>query len=277
MFTHATATACVLVALALTSPRAIPAQSAPLRAIALESNQPEEPQMALADARILVFTRTEGFRHGSIEAGVRMFKRVGEDLRFEVVQSEDPALFTSDGLSGFDAVVFLSTTGDVLDDDQQVAFEAYIRAGGGYLGIHAASDTEYDWPFYGELVGAYFAGHPRVQEATVQVKDRDHPATSHLPSTWIRTDEWYNFRAPPEGVHVLLALDTDSYEGSTMGDSHPIAWSREMGKGRSLYTGGGHTDKSFDEPQFRRHLVGSLLWITRRDGADDQPVPSDPS
>ncbi len=231
----------------------------------------------LAGTRVLLFTRTEGFRHGSIEAGTRMFKQLGERHRFEIVRTQDPRVFTDENHAELDAVVFLNTTGDVLDGPQQAAFERYIRDGGGYIGIHAASDTEYEWEFYGELVGAYFAGHPRVQEATIHVTDREHPATSHLPSTWTRTDEWYNFREPPRGVHVLMSLDTSSYEGSTMGESHPIAWCREMGKGRSLYTGGGHTDASFEEPEFRRHLIGALRWVTRRDAAPNQPAPSDPS
>lgn len=231
------------------------------------ADQPGREAHPLAGARVLVFTKTAGFRHGSIDAGVAMFQAVGDRLAVRVTHSEDAGLFTPESLTNFDAVVFLNTTGDVLNDPQQEAFEAYIRGGGGYLGVHSASDTEYDWAFYGKLVGAYFAGHPPVQEARIDVLDRAHAATSHLGPSWTRRDEWYNFRAQPEHVRVLMTLDTGSYEGSTM-DPHPIAWCREIGTGRSFYTAGGHTNESFAEAEFQRHLLGALAWVTRRDAAE---------
>ncbi len=266
--------ACMLIATA----QAVGSRTA-LAAHTQPAAEPKADAPSLRGARMLLFTKTAGFRHGSIKAGSAYFKELAKERRFEIVQTEDSAEFNAEKLAGFDAVIFLNTTGDVLNDEQQSAFEHYIRNGGGYLGIHAASDTEFEWEFYGELVGAYFSGHPRVQKATVRVDDHKHPSTRHLPTTWPRTDEWYNFRKPPENVHVLLSLDTSSYEGSTMGDDHPIAWCRQMDKGRSLYTGGGHTNESFVEPAFQKHLIGSLLWVTARDHApsDAQPVPSDPS
>lgn len=234
--------------------------------------QPDRPAgeaHPLAGARVLVFTKTAGFRHGSIEAGVAMFRTMGDRLGVAIAHSEDAGLFTPESLTNFDAVVFLNTTGDVLNDAQQDAFEAYIRGGGGFLGIHSASDTEYDWAFYADLVGAHFSGHPPVQEARINVLDRAHEATRHLDATWTRRDEWYNFRAQPQRVRVLLTLDPASYEGSTM-DPHPIAWCREFDKGRSFYTAGGHTNESFAEPEFQRHLLGALAWVTRK----DVPAPS---
>ncbi|NUP37072.1 MAG: ThuA domain-containing protein, partial [Streptomyces sp.] len=175
--------------------------------------------------RVLVFSKTAGFRHDSIPTGVQAVEQLGADAGFTVDATEDAGAFTAKNLRRYDAVVFLSTTGDVLGDAQQSAFEDYVRHGGGYVGIHAAADSEYDWTFYGGLVGAYFQGHPAIQPATVNVEDRAHPATSGLARTWDRTDEWYNYRSNPrDSVHVLASLDESSYTGGTMNGDHPIAW-----------------------------------------------------
>jgi type 1 glutamine amidotransferase len=150
----------------------------------------------------------------------------------------------------------------VLDDDQQAAFERYIRAGHGFVGVHSAADTEYDWPWYGGLVGAYFASHPEVQTATVHVEETDHPSTESLPDRWVRTDEWYNFRSNPRddpNVHVLAALDETSYAGGTMGD-HPIAWYHAYDGGRGWYTAGGHTADSYAERLFIDHVRGGIQY-----------------
>jgi type 1 glutamine amidotransferase len=159
--------------------------------------------------------------------------------------------------------VFLNTTGDVLDDEQQAAFERYVAAGGGFMGVHSASDTEYEWPWYGELVAAYFKSHPRIQKATVRVEDGAHVSTTMLPAEWARVDEWYNFRANPRAsVNVLLSLDQSSYEGSEMPreQGHPVAWCHTEAGGRAIYTAGGHTNASYTEPLFREHLFGALSW-----------------
>ncbi len=212
-------------------------------------------------AAVLVFSRTAGFRHESIPAGVAAIRELGAVAGLDVVATEDPAEFSAGRLARYRAVVFLNTTGDVLSAAQQRALEGYVRAGGGFVGVHSATDTEYDWPFYGELVGAYFARHPAVQEATVRVVDRTHESTAHLPPTWVRTDEWYDFRGNPrEHVRVLLTVDESSYEGGGMGSDHPIAWSREYAGGRSFYTGLGHTVESYAEPAFRAHLFGGLRY-----------------
>ncbi len=175
--------------------------------------------------------------------------------------TESASIFNDEDLERFEAVIWLSTTGDVLNDTQQGAFERYIQAGGGYVGVHAASDTEYDWPWYGELVGAYFNGHPAQQTATIEVTDRRNPATRHLSREWIRFDEWYNFRNyTPGSVHVLAELDESSYDpGPTaMGEEHPIAWCQRFDGGRAFYTGLGHTEASYTEPAFLRHLLGGI-------------------
>src|SRR6516165_4748532 len=185
---------------------------------------------------ILVFSKTTGFRHDSIPDGIAAIRTLGAEHGFTVDATEDATTFTDAALARYKAVVFLSTTGDVLNPEQKAAFERYIRSGGGFVGIHSASDTEYNWWRYGRLVGAYFANHPQIQRATVHIADPSHPSTKGLPTIWERTDEWYNFRTNPCGaVHVLATLDETTYSGGKMGDDHPIAWCHMMEGGRSWY------------------------------------------
>jgi type 1 glutamine amidotransferase len=215
-------------------------------------------------ARILVFSKTAGFRHTSIEPGVSALRALGTANGFSIDATEDAGQFTAANLRRYQAVVFLSTTGDVLNEAQQAAFMAYIRQGGGFVGIHAAADTEYGWPWYGKLLGAYFASHPAPAQARLRVEDRGHPSTSTLPDPWARFDEWYDFRTNPrsQGVTVLLTLDESSYSGGQM---HPIAWYHEYDGGRSWYTAGGHTEASFSEPKFLEHLLGGIRYAAGLD------------
>jgi cytochrome c len=213
--------------------------------------------------RILLFTKTAGFRHASIPAAVRALTKAGADSGLTVTATEDAAAFNDGNLSRYDAVVFLLTTGDVLRPAQQSAFERFIRRGGGYAGVHSASDTEYDWPWYGRLVGAYFRTHPQVQPATVRVSAGRDPSTSGLPPAWPRTDEWYSFARNPRGsVRVLATLDESTYAPgpAAMGADHPIAWSHSFDGGRAWYTAGGHTEESYADPLFVRHLIGGIRY-----------------
>jgi len=215
--------------------------------------------------RVLVFSKTEGFRHESIQAGIAAIQQQGRLRGFAVEAGEDAGVFTDGGLASYRAVVFLSTTGDVLNGAQEAAFERFIRGGGGFVGVHAAADTEYDWPFYGGLMGAYFASHPDVQNASVQVEDSGHPTTSELPRVWTRRDEWYNFQRNPRGrVSVLATLDERTYSGGTMAPDHPIVWAQTYEGGRSWYTAGGHTSESFSEPPFADHLGKAVVWVANR-------------
>lgn len=225
---------------------------------------PTSPEHPAPDLRVLVFSKTAGFRHSSIPDGIQSIRALGRQYGFDVHTTEDAAYFNDALLPCYAAVIFLSTTGDVLDADQQAAFERYIRAGGGYVGVHAASDTEYEWPWYGKLVGAYFLGHPAIQDATIRVLDREHIATNMLPADWPRRDEWYNFRSKPGHVHVLANLDETTYSGGTMNNDHPIAWCHEFDGGRAFYTAGGHTEESFAEDLFLRHLAGGIYWASGR-------------
>jgi type 1 glutamine amidotransferase len=210
---------------------------------------------------VLVFTKTAAYRHESIPAAVRALRELGAANGIGVDATEDAGAFTDDGLRAYDVVAFVLTTGDVLDARQQAAFERFVRAGGGFAGVHSASDTEYDWPWYGRLVGAYFREHPPVQPAVVDVVARE-PSTARLPRRWPRTDEWYAFRARPAAdVEILARLDESTYAPgpSAMGGDHPVAWAHAFDGGRAWYTAGGHTAESYDEPLFRQHLLGGIL------------------
>ena len=211
--------------------------------------------------KVLVFTKTAGYKHASIPEGVAAIQKIGLEKGFEVDSTSDASWFKDEVLSGYSAVIFLSTTGDVLDHYQQADFERFIQAGGGFLGIHAAADTEYQWPWYNQLVGAYFLSHPRQQEATLHVLDNAHPATKDIPTEWVHFEEWYNYKSIVEGLNVLLNLDESTYEGGENGEQHPIAWFREFDGGRMFYTGLGHTNEAYSDPTFLKHLSGGIEYV----------------
>lgn len=223
---------------------------------------------AAADAAqysVLVFSKTTGYRHASIPAGIAAIKKLGQDNGFSVDATEDDTQFTDANLAKYDAVIFLSTTGDpVTRPEAKAAFERYIQAGGGYLGIHAASDSGYTWAWYGGLVGAYFRDHPAIQQALVRVVGQGTEATRDLPNKWWRTDEWYNFQTNPRGaVRVLTTIDESTYNpvgytGGSMGEDHPMSWCHRYDGGRAVYTAFGHTDASYTEPLFLMHLLGAI-------------------
>ncbi len=222
-----------------------------------------ESRAMMAAFDVLVFSRTTGFRHDSIDEGIAAIQALGAANDFTVTATEDPTAMNDGNLAQFEVLVFLSTTGDILNTTQQGAVERYINDGGGWVGIHSAADTEYSWPFYGGLVGAYFQSHPAIQTATIKVADQVHPASEHLPDRWVRTDEWYNFQANPRrNVHVLMTLDETTYSPGTgaMGFDHPISWVQEYQGGRSFYTALGHTAASYSEPLYRQHLLGGIEW-----------------
>ncbi|MEU8750213.1 ThuA domain-containing protein [Streptomyces chartreusis] len=210
--------------------------------------------------RLLVLTRTTAYRHDSIPAGIEAVRTLGD---FEVDHTEDPRALETP-LDAYAAVVFLSTSGEVLTPAGRERLAAYVEAGGGFVGVHAAACTEYEWPYYGELLGARFDRHPDLQPGRVIVEDREHPATRHLPAVWDFVDEWYDFRTNPRGsVRVLARADESSYEGGGMGEDHPLVWCREQGAGRVFYTALGHASEAYDDPDFRAHLLGGIDWAAR--------------
>ncbi|MDP5169530.1 MAG: ThuA domain-containing protein [Bacteroidia bacterium] len=213
---------------------------------------------------LLVFSKTAGFRHESIEAGQEALRKMAAEQGWNVTFSENDSLFYEESLKKFHAVVFLNTTGDVLNPEQQNNFERFIQAGGGYLGIHSATDTEYDWPWYGKLAGAYFRSHPNnpnVKEGEYYVVDHNHEACDSLPDRFTRTDEFYNFNDISPDIKVLVKIDEKSYTGGENGDNHPMSWYQEFDGGRAFYTGMGHTNEAFSEPLFLNHLLGGLRYV----------------
>lgn len=227
-----------------------------------------EAQPSTESVRILIFSKTDGFRHASIEPAIEVVRTMGNQYGFEVDATEDSTWFTEERLNRYDAVFFLNTSMTLFNDEQRDAFERYIRTGGGYVGTHSAADTEYDWPFYGALVGAWFKNHPRVQEGEIVVKSYSHPATSVLPPRWTIEDEWYNFRQRPEGVTVLAELDTESMDGSEHPGDHPATWYHTVDQGRAFYTVMGHAESTWEHPHFLNQILGAIRYAT---GVSDAP------
>jgi type 1 glutamine amidotransferase len=199
--------------------------------------------------RVLVFSKTKGFRHESIEVGKIALIRLGLENGFKVDTTENADFFNQPSLKKYKAVIFLSTTGDVLNDVQQLAFERFIEKGGGFVGIHAATDTEYNWPWYGQLVGAYFKSHPEIQRAVLR-KSGDSDLT-------------YNFKQISPDIKVLYTIDESSYKGGENGGFHPISWKHKVGKGRSFYTALGHTKESYSDPIFLKHLLAGIQYSVK--------------
>ena len=214
--------------------------------------------------KVLVFTKTAGYRHESIEKGVETIIELGKENDFDITHSEDANIFNKGNLSQYELVIFLNTTEDILNLEQQNNFEDFINNGGSFMGIHSAADTEYDWPWYGKLVGAYFMDHPEKSNAQIIRVDETHSSSKHLPDTWTRYDEWYNYKSINPDIKVILQLDETTYIGGKNGSNHPIAWHQEFDGKRMFYTGMGHTKESYSEPDFKNHLLGGILYCLKR-------------
>ena len=214
--------------------------------------------------RVLVFSKNTYYFHTSIPAGQKAIMQLGKENGFEVDTTSDATLFTEENLKKYSAVVFLNNadnSGSLLNHYQEADFERYIQAGGGYVGIHAASDAEYDWGWYGELVGGYFNGHPdEHQLVALDIVDTTHISTKHLQKLWTRADEWYNFRKLNKDVHVLITIDEKKYKGGTNGDYHPMSWYHDFDGGRAWYTALGHTEESYKEADFLNHILGGIQY-----------------
>lgn len=230
-----------------------------------------QSQSRPADLEILAFSKTAGYRHGAIPQSLVALGQLAQQNNWRITATEEGEVFTPENLSSFDLVIFVHTTKDILDADQQKALKNYVENGGGLLALHTGADTEYDWQWYVEAIGASFVGHPPSQEGKLIIEDRSHPATAHFPdSTWVVTDEWYSFdRNPRKDVHVLISIDEDSYdvddnrwfEGAQqrMGD-HPLVWYKLVGKGKVFQTALGHEPELYHNRLFLQHLRGAILW-----------------
>ena len=212
--------------------------------------------------KLLVFSKTMGFEHASIPQGIASLEKLGRENGFSIDTTKNAALFNDENLAKYSAIVFLSTTGNVLNHKQEAAFERYIQAGGSFVGIHAATDTEYDWGWYTKLVGGQFLSHPSgTPKANFIIRDVNHPATEFFTdSVWHRVDELYNFKKLNADVNVLMAIDESSYEGGENGNNHPMSWYHSYDGGRAFYTAGGHTAESYSEDLFLKHLLGGITY-----------------
>ena len=212
--------------------------------------------------KVLVFSKTMGFKHASIPDGIAAIQKLGAQNNFEVDTTKNAAIFEEDSLRQYSAIIFMSTTGNILDHKQEAGFERYIQAGGGFVGVHAATDTEYDWNWYGKLVGAYFHSHPAgTPEADFIIKDQGFPATSFFTDTiWHRTDEMYNFKKINPDINVLMTVDETTYDGGINGEYHPMSWYHQYDGGRAFYTALGHASESFTEDLYLKHLLGGIQY-----------------
>lgn len=214
--------------------------------------------------KVLVFTKTAGFHHASIPAGIAAIQKLSAANGYAVDTTSNSNAFTYKNLKQYATLIFLNTTGNVLDSAQQEGLVKYIHKGGGFVGVHAASDTEMDWPWYVRLVGASFSNHPKPQVANILVIDSTNATTQHLPRPWRKMEEWYNFKETPKDVHVLLAVDESSYEGGKNGADHPLAWYHNFEGGRAFYTALGHFDEAYSDALFLEHLEKGIEWAMRR-------------
>lgn len=218
------------------------------------------PVLEAQESKVLIFSKTKGFRHKSIEYGRKVIAEMCLDNNIEVDSTENSALFTTKNLKQYNALIFLNTTGDLFNDKEQKALVKYIRDGGGFVGIHAATDAEYDWEWYGRMAGGYFKSHPKEQKAKVNIVNKDHASTKMLPDEIKRRDEWYDFKNINPDIIVLATLDETSYKGGKMNNNHPIVWYHEFEGGRIFYTGFGHTNETFDDPLMQKHILGGIKY-----------------
>lgn len=220
---------------------------------------------------VLVYSSTNGFRHKCIPIALQTLSEIAETENWTIYQTEDSLFFTANNLAKFDVLVFLQTSGDILGSEQKQMVETFVETGSGLVTIHSGTITEYNWEWYGKAIGAYFIGHPPVQQARLVIEDKNHPATSFFPAdTWVIEDEWYSFdRNPRNDVHVLISIDESSYNVNgnrkadrpdlRMGD-HPLVWYRFVGDGRVFQTALGHPVELYADTLFRKHLAGAINW-----------------
>jgi glucose/arabinose dehydrogenase/cytochrome c551/c552/type 1 glutamine amidotransferase len=241
-----------------------------------------EPKVRPGKPKVLVFSKTMGFHHTSIPSGIAAIQKLGTENGFDVDTTTNADMFNDATLQNYAAVIFLSTTGDVLNNYQEADFERYIQAGGGFVGIHAATDTEYEWGWYGKLVGAWFNGHPAgTPRATVHMKDKSLQGLGQLPDSWEHVDEWYNFKNINPDVKVIMTLDEKTYQGGTNGDNHPVSWYHDFDGGRAFYTELGHTNEAYTEANFLHLLTAGIKYAIGKNNVLDYnlstslPVPTE--
>ena len=212
---------------------------------------------------VLVITETKGWVHDSIESGLELIQNIGNKNNFNVYHSDNSSVITYKNLKEIKTIIFLNTTEEILTDVEQKVMESFIKSGKGFVGVHAAADTEYNWQWYGKLVGAYYRNHPEVMNG--KILTINHKITNHLDSEWEIEDEWYNFDYVNYDINILLHLDEDSYIGGEHPDYHPITWYHEYDGGRSFYTGLGHTKEVYEDERFIKLLEKGILYASYED------------
>lgn len=223
------------------------------------------------EKRVLLFSHSTGYRHASIEPGAAALKQLGARERIAMTASEDPNVFSTAGLRSFDAIIFISTSSDPkkpesewFQGERRTALQAFVRRGGGIVGIHAASDSHYHWPWYQRMIGGHFVSHPKgTPTGTVKIVDSAHRSTRGLSAQITRTDEWYYFGDYNPEMKLLVTLDPQSI-GEKDVNPNPVSWSHNFEGGRVFYTAMGHTNESYSEPNFLKHVAGGLNWVLRR-------------
>ena len=220
---------------------------------------------------ILVFSKTNGYRHESISSGISMLREKANLENWNVTFTEDSTHFTDEKLMKYDVVVFLNPSGNGLNEDQQGAFERFIRTGKGFVGIHSSADFEYDWEFYGQLNGAHFKVHPATQKGRVMIENTDHPAMEPFKGMeyYEVTDEWYTFIENPRSrVNVLMTLDESSIKEYDNEDwkmvDHPLVWWHEYEGSRAFYSGFGHPHEAYRDPVLVEHYTKAINWAGKR-------------
>ncbi|MEP6737059.1 MAG: ThuA domain-containing protein [Chryseolinea sp.] len=226
--------------------------------------------------KVLLFTKTDGFHHESIQEGVTAVRQLASRNNFTVDWQENASVFSDKGLEPYKVVIFLNTTGNILDDEQQAAFEKFIKGGKGYVGVHSAADTEYDWVWYTKMVGMMFKIHPQQQTAYLKVEDGNFPGMERFPKKLLWTDEWYEYgERKSTDLKVLVSVDEKTYDanvkwgdnvGKGMGALHPIAWYHNYDGGRAFYTGLGHISLAYSDQTFLDHLYGGIYWAATGKG-----------
>jgi TonB family protein len=211
--------------------------------------------------KVLLFSKANGFKHESISAGKTALVKLASENNFHIDITEDSTKFNDETLQVYDVIVFLNTTGNVLDEAGKTAFINFIHNKGGFAGIHSCTDMEKDWEWYGNMIGTRFKDHPEVQKAVIWITNKNHPSTKELPYKWARVDEWYNYTNDlPDNIKVLATVDESTYEGGTAGKYHPFCWYHEYEGGRCWYTSGGHTIESYSDPLFMNHILGGIKY-----------------
>lgn len=223
-----------------------------------------EDKTIVKNQSILIFSLTKGFHHASITDGITAIKKMGQENGFNVDTTTDVRLFSLANLKKYKTLVFLSPTGsNIFNDEQKIALKQYINNGGGFVGIHAASDCSFEWEWYGKMVGGFFESHPKIQEAKLNIVMPKNKIVKGLPNTWLHTDEWYNFKSFNKEVKVLIKIDETSYKGGNMKNDHPISWYQKFDGGRVFYTALGHTKESYTNPLFLQHLLAGIKWTMK--------------